>query len=139
MRRCTYCGKEYDDTVTVCAIDRQPVVQVLPPPEGSSEQTKPPVEFIRLFFKSPEEEEFAVRSAQYIAGIVGERVTLLRPETTWSEILEWFGPSVVRVRLFETALLKKFGSDLKEVLTNPDFMTFRDFVEYACKRERKTA
>jgi hypothetical protein len=25
MKRCTYCGKEYDDTAIVCVIDRQPV------------------------------------------------------------------------------------------------------------------
>ena len=29
MKRCTYCGKEYDDTATVCVIDREPLVQVV--------------------------------------------------------------------------------------------------------------
>jgi hypothetical protein len=132
MRRCVYCGKEYDDTATICVIDSHPVFQVLPAPEGNSEQSKPSVEFIRLFFKSPKEEKFAVRSARYIAGVVGERVTSLRPETTWSEIFNWFGPSVVRATLFATVLTKEFGSDFKEMTPNPEFMTFRDFVEYVC-------
>src|SRR5262249_52903563 len=29
MKRCTYCGKEYDDDATVCVIDREPLVQVV--------------------------------------------------------------------------------------------------------------
>jgi uncharacterized protein (DUF983 family) len=28
MRRCTYCGKEYDDMQTVCVADQQPTAQV---------------------------------------------------------------------------------------------------------------
>lgn len=29
MKRCTYCGKEYDDAATVCVIDFEPLVQVV--------------------------------------------------------------------------------------------------------------
>jgi hypothetical protein len=34
MKRCTYCGKEYDDTAIVCVIDRQPVGKVSPEKEN---------------------------------------------------------------------------------------------------------
>jgi hypothetical protein len=139
MKRCVYCGKEYDDTATVCVVDRQPVVRVLPPPEGSSEQSNPSVEFLRLLFKSPKEEEFAVRCAQFLAGIVGERITLLRPDTKWSEIIGWSGPSFFHAAALAIALRKELGVDPKEILANPEFTTFRDFVEYACAREDKTA
>src|SRR5262249_23653323 len=109
MRRCTYCGKEYDDAATVCAIDRQPVVQVRSPPEGGPKQSIPSFEFLRLLFKSPKEEEFAMRCAQFLARVVGEQVALLRPDTKWSEIIEWSGPSVVHAAALALALKKEFG------------------------------
>jgi hypothetical protein len=31
MKRCTYCGKEYPDEVSVCATDQQPLQQVISP------------------------------------------------------------------------------------------------------------
>ena len=135
MKRCTYCGKEYDDTVTACSVDLQPLVQVLPSPERSSEECSPSVEFLRLFFKSPKEEEFAVRCAQFLARLVGERITLLRPDTKWSEIAEWVGPGIVHAGLLGAALTKEFGADPMQFLANSAFMTFRDFVEYVCSRE----
>jgi hypothetical protein len=139
MRRCTYCGKEYDDAASVCVIDGQPLAAVPPTPEGSAKHSRPAVEFIRLFFKSRAQEEFAVRCAQSIARIVGERITLLRPDTTWSEILEWFGPGVRNAALFAAVLRQEFGSDFNEVLRNREFMTFREFVEYVCSREHRRA
>ena len=32
MKRCNYCGKEYDDTMTACAVDGQALVPMSPPP-----------------------------------------------------------------------------------------------------------
>jgi hypothetical protein len=32
MKECTYCGKEYPDEASVCAIDGQPIRDVMPPP-----------------------------------------------------------------------------------------------------------
>ncbi len=139
MKRCTYCGQEYKDTVTVCAVDRQPVVQVLPAPDPASAQFNWSVEFLRLLFKSPKEEEFAVHCAQFLARIVGERITLLRPDTKWSEIIEWAGPNSVHGLLLAMALKKEFGVDPKEILDNPQFTTFRDFVENVCGREEEPA
>jgi hypothetical protein len=102
-------------------------------------KSTPSVEFLRLFFKSPKEEEFAVRCAQFLSRIVGERVLLLRPETKWSEIIGWFGPSVVHAAGLALELKKEFAVDPKEILSTPEFTTFRDFVEYACNREDNAA
>ena len=55
MRRCSYCGKEYDDTAIICDLDQQPVVQVPPAAEGISTLSNPSLEFLRLLFKSPKE------------------------------------------------------------------------------------
>jgi hypothetical protein len=97
---------------------------------------KSSVEFIRIFFKSPTEGEFAVECAEFIAGVIGERVLLLRPDTKWSEILQWFGPKPVHGALFAMLLKKKFGRDVDEIITTAEFMTFREFVEYVCRHER---
>ena len=134
MKRCTYCGREYDDTATVCVTDQQPLVQVLPSSEVGSKEPNPSVEFLRLFFESPKEEDFAVRCAQFLARIVGERITELRPDTKWSEIVEWGGPSLMGAGLLGAALTKEFGADPMQFLANSEFMTFRDFVEYVCSR-----
>jgi hypothetical protein len=93
------------------------------------------VEFLRLFFKSPKEEEFAVHCARFLARIVGERVTLLRPDTKWSEIIAWVGPGFFHAVGLAAALKKEFGPLPEEVFANSEFVTFRDFVEYVCSRE----
>ena len=92
-----------------------------------------------MFFKSPTEEEFAVCCAEFIASVVGERVLQLRPDTKWSEILQWFGPKPVHGALFAMMLKKKFGTDVEEIIAASEFMTFREFVEYVCHREHSAA
>ena len=134
MRRCSYCGKEYEDTVTVCLFDQKPVMPVVQVPP------QPSVEFIRLFFKSPQEEEFAIRCARFIARVAGGRVSLLRPDTTWAEIFRWQGPEFSDAAMFLFLFTEEFGAAAyKEVVANYEFMTFRDFVEYACRREHRAA
>jgi len=137
MRRCTYCGAEYEDAVAVCIIDRQPVVEVLPPPGRNLRRAYAPVEFLRLMFKSPKEEEFAVRCAEFLAIIVGKRVKLLRPDTKWSEIIGWVGEGRGQAIFLVMALRRELGVDLHEILANPELTTFRDFVEHVCSRENK--
>ena len=98
-------------------------------------------EFIRLFFKSPEQEQLAVRCARFIASLVGERIVDLRPDTRWSEIFEWAGPSPAHLAAFTFALKKEFGAAAQLIIDDPECMTFREFVESACgaERERKAA
>jgi hypothetical protein len=132
MARCTYCGKDYAHPAIVCVIDRQPVLQVLAPAVDDPELSNPSVEFLRLFFKSPKEQELAVSLAEVLARIVGQRIALLRPGTRFSDILEWSGPSPVHAIILAVALQKEFDLDTKKMLANPQFWTFRDLVEHAC-------
>ena len=37
MKKCTYCGKEYPEEASVCAIDQQPLVSDIPTPENAPE------------------------------------------------------------------------------------------------------
>jgi hypothetical protein len=104
-----------------------------------SMQSEPSVEFIRLFFKSPKQEELAVRCAQSIACLVGHRVVQLRPDTTWSEIFGWRGLGPANAALFMLALRRQFGPCVKELNAASDFMTFREFIEYVCGREHSRA
>ena len=102
-------------------------------------KSKPSVEFIRMFFNSSAEEAFAVRCAEVLASLAGERIDQLRPDTKWAEILQWAGPTPVHVVLFAEVLKKEFGADAKEIIANSEFMTFREFVEYACSHEHHAA
>jgi hypothetical protein len=92
-----------------------------------------------MFFESPTEEEFAVRCAEFVASLAGERVTLLRPDTKWSEIFQWVGRNPVHTALFTLLLKKRFGHDVDEMVAVAEFMTFREFVEYVCRPERSAA
>lgn len=41
MKKCPYCGKEYPDDATVCAIDQEPLQSDTPPAAQTSEDPKP--------------------------------------------------------------------------------------------------
>jgi hypothetical protein len=43
MKRCTYCGKDYPDEASACAIDGQPLRDVVPPPPAPTAPPPPPV------------------------------------------------------------------------------------------------
>ena len=40
MKRCSYCGKEYPDEATLCAVDREPLVEIGLHPPPPKEQTE---------------------------------------------------------------------------------------------------
>jgi hypothetical protein len=48
MKRCTYCGKEHDDTATACAIDGKSLVKVFPSPEAQWRYQYPAVSSLRI-------------------------------------------------------------------------------------------
>ncbi len=77
--------------------------------------------------------------AEFIAGVVGERVLQVRPDTKWSEIFQWFGPKPVHGALFAMLLKKKFGKDVDEIITAAEFITFREFVEHVCRHQHSAA
>jgi len=37
MKKCTYCGKEYEDDATICLIDHEPLTSAPSPPPSSSD------------------------------------------------------------------------------------------------------
>jgi len=91
------------------------------------------VEFIRLFFRSPLEEEIGYRWATRLGKLLGGGVTQLRPDTTLGEILNWAAVSGVDsmdfVVVFEPELRLEFG----DFLDDPEHSTFRDMVEYCAR------
>ena len=80
-----------------------------------------------------------MRCAKLIGGMIGERVADLRPDTRWSEIFQWVKPSPAHTVAFTFTLKKEFGEYAEILIDDPDSVTFRDFVEYVCKRERGAA
>ncbi|MGH8248328.1 MAG: hypothetical protein ACREUU_18065 [Gammaproteobacteria bacterium] len=104
-----------------------------------AEAAKASVEFIRLFFKSPAEEECALRCARCVASMVGERIADLRPDTKWSEIFQWVARTPAHTVAFVFALKKEFGAAGKALIADPDAMTFREFVEYVCSPDHNAA
>lgn len=141
MKPCAYCGRENEDQAALCPecgttgfVLPQPRQPSSPPrsiyaPSGIS------VDFIRIFFKSPVEEEFAVECAEFIARVVGERVLQLRPNTKWSEILQWLGPTPKHQAVFALLLRLKFRKDVDEFIAAAGATTFREYVEYVCRHE----
>ena len=147
MKSCTHCGCDNEETAILCrkcgtseaVVDPSLAAPLEPESSQSGEAAAASAEFIRLFFKIPAQEQFAVRCAKLIAGIVGERVADLRPETKWSEIFQWVNPSPTHTVAFTFTLKKEFGAYATVLLDDPEAMTFRDFVEYVCMRERGAA
>ena len=131
MNVCENCGRENEADADHCG---DCGVALTAPDEVT-----PSVEFLRQSFKSPEQQEFALRCAQFLARIIGDRITLLRPETTWSDVSEWLGPGEMHAALLAVLLRNKFGADTKEFFYNSEVTTFRDFVDYACSREHDVA
>src|SRR5258705_11939057 len=95
------------------------------------------VEFIRIFFPSPIEEEVAIRWAKRLASVIGERVEELRPNSLFSEIFDWVKADGFDVAEFVMALEDEFGKDLDVLLDDLDHLTFRGFVEYMSKTSPK--
>src|ERR1700690_3689575 len=48
MKRCTYCGKEHDDTATLCVVDGESLIKVFPSPEVQWRYRFPSVSLLRI-------------------------------------------------------------------------------------------
>lgn len=97
------------------------------------------IEFIRLLFISPVEEEVAHRWASRLSKVVGPWVMQLRPETTLSQMLEWAtlagADSIDFLMVFEPELRIEFA----DFLADADHYTFREMVEHYASRFRNCA
>jgi hypothetical protein len=132
MKACAYGGRENEDNAVNCK-ECGTAEFATPVPHSQRMPTIPSVEFIRMFFNSPVEEEFAVRCTQFLARIIGERIIELRPDMKWSEICKLLGPTPAHAFVLSYKLRTEFGEVAKDLIANLDFMTFREFVEAACQ------
>ena len=94
------------------------------------------VEFIRLFFRVPDEEEIAHRWASRLGKLIGPRVVELRPETTLSEMLRWGAASQVASIDFVVVFEPELRMDFAVFLEDSDHATFREMVQHYARRFR---
>jgi hypothetical protein len=92
------------------------------------------VEFIRLLFANPVEEEIAHRWASRFARLVGSQVLQLRPQTTLAEMLGWAATVNADSMDFAVVFEPELRMDLAEFLDYSDEATFREMVQHYAKR-----
>ena len=92
------------------------------------------VEFIRLLFRDPTEEEIAHRWATRIALLVGGEVLKLRPETTLMEILNWAVQCNVDSMDFVFVFEPELRMDFAQFLDDYKVVTFREMVQQCARR-----
>jgi len=97
------------------------------------------VEFIRLFFTSPVEEEIAHRWASRLSKLIGPKVMQLRPDTTLSEMLDWAAVGGVDSMSFVFVFEPELRMELAEFLDYADCATFREMVEHYARRFQPSA
>src|SRR5216684_8575800 len=108
--------------------------QSLEPTEGSHDVG---VEFIRLLFRDPIEEEIAHCWATRLAKLLGGQVLKLRPETTLAEILGWAVAANVESMDFVVVFEPELRMDFAQFLDDYTETTFREMVEYCARRSDK--
>ena len=92
------------------------------------------VEFIRLLFPDPVEEEIAHRWAMRLAKLFGGEVLKLRPETTLAEILSWAVAAKVDSMDFVVVFEPELRMEFAQFLDDCDEATFREMVQHSAKR-----
>jgi hypothetical protein len=92
------------------------------------------VEFIRLLFTDPVEEEIAHRWALRFARLVGPQVLHLRPQTTLDEMLKWAATANADSMDFAVVFEPELRMDLAEFLDYSEHATFRQMVQHYAKR-----
>ena len=106
-------------------------------PEAMRGSKSVDVEFIRLLFPDPVEEEIAHCWAMRLARLLGGEVLKLRPETTLAEILSWAVAAKVDsmdfVVVFEPELRMDFGLFLDDY----EETTFREMVQFYARQSGK--
>jgi hypothetical protein len=92
------------------------------------------VDFIRLLFIDPVQEQVAYRWASRLANVLGAQVLQLRPETTLAQMLDWAAAakadSMDFVVVFEPELRMEFAN----FLDCADHVSFRQMVEHYAGR-----
>lgn len=89
------------------------------------------VQFVRLFFTTPVEEDLACTWASRLADVVGARVQGLRPTTTLHEMLEWGLAAKADPMDFVVVFEPELRMGFARFLDDSEHATFREMVEYA--------
>jgi hypothetical protein len=96
---------------------------------GTHESKEVNIEFIRLLFRSPVEDEVAHRWASRLSKLIGARIMSLRPDTTLAEILQWAARGGVCSMDFVVVFEPELRMELAEFLDHAEQVTFREMVE----------
>lgn len=95
------------------------------------------MEFIRLLFADPVEEEIAHRWATRLALLIGPQALDLRPETTLREMLRWAATAQVDSIDFTVVFEPELRMAFAEFLDCSNDSTFRAMVQHYAGRFRR--
>jgi len=91
------------------------------------------VEFIRLLFIDPVEEEVAYRWASRLARVVGQQARRLRPGTTLEEMLHWAVLANADSMDFAVVFEPELRMELAQFLDHSEHVTLREMVQHYAK------
>ena len=92
------------------------------------------VDFIRLLFADPVEEQIAHRWASRFGALVGAQVLQLRPETTLAQMLTWAALANVDSMDFVVVFEPELRMEFRDFLDCCDHATFREMVQHYAGR-----
>lgn len=95
-------------------------------------------EAIGIFFPVVGEEVLAIRVARLLAELVPDFVSVLRPETTLTQIFDWAKSNRTDTVRFVDSLERELGIELDEFIDDFDHTTFRELVEYAARHQSRS-
>ena len=94
------------------------------------------MDFMRLLFTDPVQEQIAHRWATRFADLLGPQALQLRPSTTLSEMLQWAAGAQVDTMDFVVVFEPELRMQFAQFLDERDHMTFREMVEHYAERFR---
>ena len=100
---------------------------------------EPEVDFIRIFFTDPVEEEIAHRWTSRLARLIGPHIHHLRPDTTLTQMLGWGFVSRADSMDFLFVFEPELRMELSGFLDDCESATFRDMVRHYAARHPSRA
>jgi hypothetical protein len=97
------------------------------------------VDFIRIFFIDPVEEEIARRWSSRLGRLIGPRIEDLRPDTTLAQMLRWGLASRLDSMDFLFVFEPELRMELTGFLADCESATFRDMVRHYAARFQSRA
>ncbi len=88
------------------------------------------MEFIKLLFTDPAEEQLAYRWASRFANLLGAQASLLRPSSTLAEMLLWAAAARVDPMDFVVVFEPELRMEFAHFLDCAELVTFREMVQH---------